>query len=110
MTTSTNKPKNRGQLMKSLNPTIGPRRGSRRHLLTIGAWLGAAMTAMAFAAAAMLFEDEVFVRVRGRRGGDDFVLNPRKRVALSAFHHPYALRPLDTSKYATPAARAQLEV
>jgi hypothetical protein len=54
--------------------------------------------------------DEVFVRVRDRRGGDDFVLNPRKHVALSAFHHPYALRPLDTSTYATPAARAQLEV
>jgi hypothetical protein len=62
------------------------------------------------AAAAMLFGDEVFVRVRDRRGGDDFVLNPRKHVALSAFHHPYALRPLDTSKYATPAARAQREV
>jgi hypothetical protein len=55
-------------------------------------------------------EDEVFVRVRDDRDGDDFVLNPRKHEALSAFHHPYALRAFDTPRAVTPAARARLEM
>jgi D-alanyl-D-alanine carboxypeptidase len=33
--------------MESLEPTTRPRRSSRRHWLTIGAWLGAALVAMA---------------------------------------------------------------
>ena len=37
-------------------------------------------------------ENEVFVSVRDDRNGDDFVLNPPKHEALSAFHHPYAIR------------------
>jgi hypothetical protein len=41
------------------------------------------------------FENEVFVSVRDDRNGDDFVLHPLKHEALSAFHHPYALRPID---------------
>jgi D-alanyl-D-alanine carboxypeptidase len=52
MTVSTNRPKKKtGQLMESLKPTTRARRSSRRHLLTIGAWLGAAMIAMAALAA-----------------------------------------------------------
>ena len=41
------------------------------------------------------FENEVFVSVRDDRNGDDFVLHPPKHEALSAFHHPYALRSAD---------------
>jgi D-alanyl-D-alanine carboxypeptidase len=51
MTVSTNKPKKEGQPMESLQPTTRARRSSRRHLLTIGAWLGAAMIAVAALAA-----------------------------------------------------------
>jgi D-alanyl-D-alanine carboxypeptidase len=50
MTASTDKPKKKGQLMESHKPTRA-RRSSRRHLLTVGAWLGAAMIAMAAFAA-----------------------------------------------------------
>ena len=39
-------------------------------------------------------ENEVFVSVRDDRNGDDFVLNPPNHEALSAFHHPYAVRPI----------------
>ena len=40
-------------------------------------------------------ENEVFVSVRDDHDGDDFVLNPPKHEALSAFHHPYAVRPIE---------------
>jgi D-alanyl-D-alanine carboxypeptidase len=50
MTVSTNRPKKKGQLMES-HKTTRARRSSRRHLLTIGAWLGAATIAMAAIAA-----------------------------------------------------------
>ena len=40
-------------------------------------------------------ENEVFVSVRDDRNGDDFVLNPPNHEALSAFHHPYAVRPIE---------------
>ena len=36
-------------------------------------------------------EDEVFVHVRNERANEEFVLNPPKREALSAFYHPYAV-------------------
>jgi D-alanyl-D-alanine carboxypeptidase len=51
MTASTNKPKKKGQAMESLKPTTRARRSSRRHLLTIGMWLAAALIAMAALAA-----------------------------------------------------------
>jgi hypothetical protein len=35
-------------------------------------------------------ENEVYVTVSDIRGGEDFVLNPPKQDALSAFYHPYA--------------------
>lgn len=35
-------------------------------------------------------DDEIFVHVTNERDGVDFVLNPPKRDALFAFHHPYA--------------------
>jgi hypothetical protein len=35
-------------------------------------------------------EDEVFVHVRNEREDEDFVLQPPKREALFAYHHPYA--------------------
>jgi hypothetical protein len=35
-------------------------------------------------------EDEIFVHVRNERDDEEFVLNPPKRDALFAFHHPYA--------------------
>jgi hypothetical protein len=37
-------------------------------------------------------EDDVFVRVRDHLGADDFVPNPARQEALSAFHDPFALR------------------
>lgn len=40
-------------------------------------------------------ENEVFVSVRDDRNRDDFVLNPPNHEALSAFHHPYAVRPVE---------------
>jgi hypothetical protein len=43
-------------------------------------------------------------------GGDDFVLNPPKRDALSAFHHPNAVRGVRPKLAAALVARAQLEV
>jgi hypothetical protein len=52
--------------------------------------------------------DEVFVRVRDHRNGDDFVLNPRKDQALTAFHHPYALRSVDGAASATEAVGAHV--
>ena len=52
--------------------------------------------------------DEVLVRVRDLRDGDDFVLNPPKHQALTAFHHPYALRSFDNTTAATGAIRARL--
>ena len=56
-------------------------------------------------------ENEVFVSVRDDRNGDDFVLNPPKHEALSAFHHPYALRPIaPPSLVAAEPARGRLEV
>jgi hypothetical protein len=56
-------------------------------------------------------ENEVFVSVRDDRNGDDFVLNPPKHEALSAFYHPYAVRPIEgPSLIAAPPARGRLEV
>lgn len=56
-------------------------------------------------------ENEVFVSVRDDRNGDDFVLNPPKHEALSAFHHPYAVRPIEPpSLVAAEPARGRLEV
>jgi hypothetical protein len=49
--------------------------------------------------------NEVFVRVRDLRDGDDFVLNPPKHQALPAFHHPYALRPFNAAKAIVPDGR-----
>jgi hypothetical protein len=37
--------------------------------------------------------DEVFVQVTDEQTGEIFVLEPPKSAALSAFYHPYALRP-----------------
>jgi hypothetical protein len=39
--------------------------------------------------------DEVFVQVTDEQTGEIFVLEPPKSAALSAFYHPYALRPRD---------------
>ena len=56
-------------------------------------------------------ENEVFVSVRDDRNGDDFVLSPPKHEALSAFHHPYAVRPIEPpSLIAAQPARGRLEV
>jgi hypothetical protein len=45
-------------------------------------------------------EDAVFVRVRDRRTGDDFTLHPPKQEALSAFHHPCAIRLIESASFA----------
>ncbi len=56
-------------------------------------------------------ENEVFVSVRDDRNGDDFVLNPPKHEALSAFHHPYAVRPIEPpSLIAAQPGPGRLEV
>ena len=56
-------------------------------------------------------ENEVFVSVRDDRNGDDFVLNPPKHEALSAFHHPYAVRTIEPpSLIAAQPAPGRLEV
>jgi hypothetical protein len=55
-------------------------------------------------------DDELFARVNDHCHGDDFVLDPPKHEALSAFHHPYALRPSDSSGPSRRRPGAQLEV
>ena len=37
--------------------------------------------------------DEVFVHVSDEQTGESIVLEPRKEDALTAFYHPYVLRP-----------------
>jgi hypothetical protein len=37
-------------------------------------------------------EDDVFVYVEDEPSGEDFVLEPARTDALTAFYHPYALR------------------
>jgi hypothetical protein len=46
------------------------------------------------------FEDAVFVRVRDHSNGDDFTLHPPKQEALSAFHHPCAIRLIESASFA----------